>query len=71
VHVFSTEAAGPLNMVGMGASPCYYEMSLFDCGRSRTSEMYYKHGLWPVPTIFDRPAVQWMVHFGSFIVHDG
>ena len=24
-HVFTAEAAEPLNMVGMGASPCYYE----------------------------------------------
>ena len=41
VHdVFSAEAAEPLNMVGMGESPCYDVMLLFDCGRSRTSGMY-------------------------------
>ena len=57
VHAFSAEAAEPLNMVGMGASPCNDEGLLFDCGRSRTSVMRYKHGLWPVPTIFDRLAV--------------
>ena len=39
VHVFSAEAAEPLNMVGMGESPCYGVMLLFDCGRSRTLVM--------------------------------
>jgi len=39
VHVIPAEAAEPLNMVGMGESPCYDEMLLFDCGRSRTSEI--------------------------------
>ena len=39
VHVFYAEAAEPLNMVGMGESPCYVEMLLFDCGRSRTFVM--------------------------------
>ena len=40
VHIISAEAAEPLNMVGMGESPCYDETLLFDCGRSRTSEMH-------------------------------
>jgi len=57
VHVFSAEAAEPLNMVGMGESPCYGVMLLFDCGRSRTFVMRWKHGLSPVPTVFDRKAV--------------
>ena len=42
-------------MVGMGASPCYDGVLIFDCGRSRTLAITLtKHGLLPVPTIFDR-----------------